>query len=413
MRVLAAPHGIALAHITRPLEVAKVLRARGHEVVFTCSAAYASLIEQAGFRNLPIVTEDPAKALARMREGKRYRDDAQMLDAYVRDELRIIEETRSDLVLGDMRPTLGISTEIARLPYVAILNACFTKYYAAHHEPPETWPMTRWLGRTLSRIVVPRIQMMGLKVMAAPFRKYRREHGLLPIETVLDVMESPFLNLIVELPQFAPLREDRPANVRYVGPILWQPDAPAPAWLTALPPERKLVYVTLGSTGERGGTLAKILEALQPLDVEVAFTGNAGQGGLPPNVHAMTLAPGLDLARRAAVVICHAGSGTIYQAFAGGAPVLCLPTFIEQEFHADRAVALGAGLKLAPRRVTAGAVREACRTILGAASFRVRARELAEEISKPEWDAPRKAADLIESFVSEHGGARSAAPGMP
>ncbi|RMF59679.1 MAG: hypothetical protein D6748_05885, partial [Calditrichaeota bacterium] len=46
---------------------------------------------------------------------------------------------------------------------------------------------------------------------------------------------------------------------------------------------------------------------------------------------------------RVDVVLTHGGNGSIYQALAGGVPVLCRPVIFEQEWNVRRVVELGVG----------------------------------------------------------------------
>lgn len=397
MHILAVPHGIALAHVTRPLEVAKALRDRGHRVTFACTSPYDRFIERAGFERRPIVTEPPEKALARVREGRRYEDDRQLLRDYVAAEKQVIRETGPDLVLGDFRPTLSISTELLGVPYVTITNACFTRYYAAAHPPPETLRLTRVLGSRIASVVLPVLQRVMLHVMAAPIRRYRREHGMTPVRNMLDVLESPLLNLIADIPEFGPT-SGLPPRFRYVGPLIWEAPLPVPECLENLPSDGEFVYLTMGSTGEGKKTLSTVGRGLSELDVDVLVTTGASGIGrqMPEQFHCVNYAPGHVAAARAGLVVCHGGNGTIYQSLAAGTPVLSIPTFFEQECHADRAAALGAGRKLTPHGLRPDAVRDACRQLLHEPRFTRCARRTADRIR--DYDSANAAAMLLESL---------------
>src|SRR5207248_194812 len=139
-----------------------------------------------------------------------------------------------------------------------------------------------------------------------------------------------------------------PANMRYVGPILWQPRMPAPCWLDQLHPEKPTVYFTAGSSGH-----AKIF------DFAVNAFGNTGYqvvmttGGQPfemtqrpKNIFIADFAPGLDLMQRSSVVVSHGGNGTVYQAIAAGCPLIGMPSHLDQDFNLQRVRDLGIGIRL-------------------------------------------------------------------
>ncbi len=398
MKILALPHGIALAHVTRPLEVGKALRTRGHEVVFACAPPYDHFITESGFECLPIVTEAPARALARVREGKRFPDDAEMLRRYVREERDLMRRLRPDVVLGDFRFTLSISTELEGVPYVTLLNACFTRYYSAQHDPPQTLKLTRLVGRRIASWLLPPLRRRALRTMAGPLNAFRRQIGLSPIRDLLDALESPTLNLITDLPAFAPT-SGLPDHFRYAGPIMWDPPVPVPEWLDELRP-REAIYVSLGSTGEANDAFRIVREALSGSEWAVMVTTGSARERTdwPANFYHVPYAPGLAMADRADLVVCHGGNGTIYQALAKATPVVCLPTFFEQELHSDRAVALGVGRKIPPHRLAPDVIRRACREMLEDGSATQRAREVAELMG--DHDGPERAADAMLELES-------------
>ncbi|MBK7082387.1 MAG: hypothetical protein IPH55_17230 [Betaproteobacteria bacterium] len=62
----------------------------------------------------------------------------------------------------------------------------------------------------------------------------------------------------------------------------------------------------------------------------------------------MSLARGSSLLRHSHVVVCHGGSGTIYQAIAAGVPVIGIATFHDQEINLERVEAMHWGVALDP-----------------------------------------------------------------
>ena len=55
-KILVMPDGNWLAHTSRPLEVAKLLRQLGHDVVFAGEGSYMELHRKNGFQTFPIIT---------------------------------------------------------------------------------------------------------------------------------------------------------------------------------------------------------------------------------------------------------------------------------------------------------------------------------------------------------------------
>ena len=132
---------------------------------------------------------------------------------------------------------------------------------------------------------------------------------------------------------------------RYVGPLLWESDEPAPDWLADLDRSRPIVYLTMGSTGPLD-RIQTILVRLAREGIQViCTTATRSVPDIPHGCHASPYAPGKLLCEVAALVVCHAGNGTIYQALSCGKPIVGVPEFHDQEFNMQRVEALGVGLR--------------------------------------------------------------------
>jgi UDP:flavonoid glycosyltransferase YjiC (YdhE family) len=99
---------------------------------------------------------------------------------------------------------------------------------------------------------------------------------------------------------------------------------------------------------------------------------------------------------RSAVVVCHAGHGTLVRALSCGCAVVACPAVGDMSENAARVDWAGAGVRLPRRFVSPRTVRLAVERALEEPSIRERARELAA------WndahDAGARAAGLVEKF---------------
>jgi len=391
------PDGNWLSHVSRPFEVAKVLRARGHDVVFASDGEYMRLPREAGFPVLGARTLAPDHVLRCSRRGRVDWWDLAEIERMVEDELRVFSEVRPDLVLGDFRLTLGSSCERFGVPYAAILNASWTNYFDAPLRAPEHLGVTRLLGRPLTTRLLPVVKAAILWLDARPFRRYRKRTGLAPRSNIWDVWRGD-LNLMVDTPDYAPTR-DLPPSFRYVGPIVWEPDLPPPEWLGALDPERPVLYFTMGSTGHaRFFELAVELFGGTESQVVMTTAGMVDLGEVPDNVFVAEYAPGSAIMEVADVVICQGGNGTIYQALAHGVPIVGIPTMHDQEFNLDRVEALEAGIQLSELRFRPEDLVAAVERLLGEARYREGARR--QQGVLEQYDGPSMAATAIEEFLA-------------
>ena len=119
----------------------------------------------------------------------------------------------------------------------------------------------------------------------------------------------------------------------------------------------ELVYATFGSgaAGHGYDPYRALLDAVAGLDVEVLLTTGAelDLGQVPANVRVERSVPQPEALARAALVVCHGGSGTVLGALAAALPLIVMPMFADQSPTPARSepgaarVAAPAGLRAA------------------------------------------------------------------
>jgi UDP:flavonoid glycosyltransferase YjiC (YdhE family) len=82
-----------------------------------------------------------------------------------------------------------------------------------------------------------------------------------------------------------------------------------------------------------------------------------------------------------AVVVTHAGLGTVMAALIHGVPLLCLPMGRDQGVNSERVVACGAGRTIS-RDATSEEIRSAISDVLDSPKYRQRARRMAGIIKR-------------------------------
>ena len=356
-RILFVAEAVTLAHVARPLALARMLDPKRYEVILACDSRYDSLLETSNYRRVPIhsiPSEAFLKALAR---GSPLYDMA-TLASYVEADLRVIEECQPDIVIGDFRLSLSISARLARKPYMTISNAYWSPYARPRFTVPEL-PMLRLTGVGLGQFLFDQVRPIAFRYHSVPLNRLRRRHGLPSLGLDLRrVYTDADYTLYADIPQLVPTY-GLPDTHRYVGPALWSPHGPLPDWWTKLPDDRPIVYVTLGSSGY-GDLLPVVLEALAtaPVTVVAASAGKGLPSKLPANAYVARYLPGEQAAQRAAVVISNGGSLTCYQALAHGKPVIGIPANLDQHLNIQYIEAAGAGEMIRAGSITRSANRQ-------------------------------------------------------
>jgi MGT family glycosyltransferase len=229
----------------------------------------------------------------------------------------------------------------------------------------------------------------------------RRSFGLPPAASPMALLE-PMRVVLVACPQaFDVAMPVLPQNVHYVGAMLDDPPTDPPASPWPLSDGRPQVLVALSTTFQhQEAVLRRIAAALALLPLEAIIT-------VGPAMDVDVIAPAQNvavvryLAHRAvlpdcALVITHAGLGTVMTALAHGVPLLCLPMGREQHDNAARVAACDAGLVLA-LEASVGEISQAIRTILVTPAYRTAARHMAATIALQ--DGREVAGDALESLL--------------
>lgn len=252
------------------------------------------------------------------------------------------------------------------------------------------------LGRRLWRGLDGPVEA-GLRRGRAELNETRGRLGL-PAVTRLHGGLSEQLCIVGTFPQLEYPRRWAP-HVHVVGPLMWEPPyhevEPPPggdplvliAPSTAQDPEHRLLRAAV--IGLRGEPV-RLLAAWNRKPLPVPVKAGANTRLVEWISYSQTMP-------RCALVICHAGHGTMVRALASGAPVLAVPHAGDMAENAARADWAGVGVRLPWRLLSPRTVRLAVRYALAQPRLAAKARGLAEWSSG--HDGAERAADLVEELA--------------
>jgi UDP:flavonoid glycosyltransferase YjiC (YdhE family) len=388
---------VTLAHAVRPAVIAGLLARAGHAVTLAWAPRHAGL-----FPDLPCPTEtitslSPGDFAAALAAGRPiYSTDR--LAAYVAEDTALIGRIAPKVVIGDFRLSLQVSARRARVPYLGIANAYWSPW-ARQRVPVPDIPPTRLLGARLMQPVFDLIRPFAFARHARPIERMRRAGGLpgLGGDLFAAYTEADQV-LYADIPGLVEL-VGAPASHRTVGPVLWSPEGALPAWWQALPGDRPVVYVTLGSSGDPR-TLPALLAELgrRPVSVLLATAGKPLPGPLPANVRAADYLPGLAASQRARLVICNGGAPTTQQALAAGRPVLGVCTNLDQQLNMLGIVRAGAGISLRASEASRARLDQALDALLAPGPHHAAAEALAMRAAQT--DLARAVGAAIEDALA-------------
>jgi MGT family glycosyltransferase len=304
---------------------------------------------------------------------------------YADDVHSAIAEARPDLIICSMFCLGGmVAAEAAGIPF----NVMFPNVYLlpAPGLPPfglGLQPARGIVGRLRDRVLNAFSQRLWDAKGLAGLNALRVAHRLAPLTHVFDQIRRARRHLVLTAREFDfPAR--LPANVRYVGPVLDDPHWAADSVWAAPAGDAPLVLVAMSTTfQDQIGCLQRVIDALGALPVRgLVTTGPAIDAttlAAKSNVAVVTSAPHRQVLQHAALVVTHAGHGTVMKALAAGVPLLMLPHGRDQDDTAARVTARRAGTVIT-RTATPDAIARAIRRVLQNDEYRKAARSLGNVI---------------------------------
>ncbi len=396
-RVLFFAEAVTLAHVARPITLARSLTSPSYEPIIACDARYQRFLEHEPVQSLPLRSIGSAQFLRALANGSPVYD-AQTLREYVRDDLELIRRVQPDLIVGDFRLSLSVSARLAGIPYAAISNAYWSPHYARKGYPLPVLPISRLLPLPVANALFQAARPLAFAMHCRPLNRVRREYGLASLGSELRRAYTDADHVLyADSPRMFPT-EDLPSHHRYLGPIIWSPPVAVPHWWDHLPADRPIIYLTLGSSGQ-ASLVQRVLEGLADLPVSViASMAGAAPPTSPANVYLADYLPGTAAAARAKLVICNGGSPTSHQALAAGVPVLGIASNMDQFLNMRAIVEAGAGHTIRADRLRSAEVRERVVQLLSPPECTAAAAGLAE-LHDPAI-APLRFAAFVEATLS-------------
>jgi zeaxanthin glucosyltransferase len=401
-------------HINPMTALARRLRDRGHEVVIFGIADTEARIRATGTEFCLIGEKDyppgtlqkldqrlgELKGLATFRfTVERVKNTARMV---LRDGPDAVRRAKVEALLVDEADMGGNVAEYLGLPFVSI--AFFPPLVQDSRIPPFCFGWgagLNWWGRLRNRL-----GMQLLSRVAAPIfelvNRQRKAWGLKRLKRSTDAL-SP-LAQIAQLPAVLEFEiGERPPLVHYTGPFVDAQLRPAIDFPWDRLDGRPLVYASLGTLQNGAEDIFRtIAAACAGLEAQLVISLGGGLeperlGVLPGDPLVVRYAPQLEIVKRAAVVITHAGLNTVLEALAEGVPLVCLPLGNDQPGVAARVAARGAGVVVSRTRLTAERLGTAVRSVLEDEKYRRAAREV--QAAMRQVDGLERAADVVEEAL--------------
>jgi UDP:flavonoid glycosyltransferase YjiC (YdhE family) len=386
-------------HAFPMIALGRALAARGHEVTLQTWKRWREHVEAEGL------------AFAPAPEYEVFPSGPEPLDFYEAvvhastDTVPLVRELRPHVVVADILTLApALAAELEGVPWATLVPHVYP-----HGEPDfpiyslgARLPRTE-AGRRIWRLA-QRPVLRGLERGRRELNDTRMRLGLPALEHVHGGISSQ-LALVATFPQLEYPRA-WPAHAHVIGPLMWEPparDVELPSRSAGGRDELPLVLIAPSTAQDaEHRLLTAALRGLADAPVRVLATWNRRVPPRPlPAPANARLVEWVSYSRtmpHCAVVVCHAGHGTLVRALASGCAVVACPAIGDMNENAARLDWAGAGVRLPRRFVSPRRVRLAVELALGDPAIRARARSMAD------WavahDAGDAAAQLVERLAA-------------
>ena len=308
---------------------------------------------------------------------------------------------RVDAVLADGLPGLLIGAQATGLPTAVLMANIYLRPTPGLPVMLSGWTPGRGpAGRTRDALARGALRLMFARVVPG-LNAVLAAQELAPVRDMFELFDRCRSVLVMTSPSFDFQSPHIPANVHFVGPQLddpdwaanddWRPDGGDPLVLVA----------TSSVFQDQVGLLRRVADALGRLPVRgLVTTGRAVDPvdvPAPGNVRVVRAAPHRAVLAEAAVVVTHAGHGSVLKALAAGVPLVCMPMGRDQKDNSVRVLRVGAGVRVA-KDAPVDRVAAAVRQVLDDPAYGAAARRFADTLAEEARTRP-SAADRGEALL--------------
>jgi UDP:flavonoid glycosyltransferase YjiC (YdhE family) len=398
-RVLFMAEAAAISHVARPFLLARHLNQAGYEVCLARDPRYSKLFLETAFNVVDLESLPGAVVMKRLANQEPIYDFA-TIDRYVQADLEVLRKFKPDIVVGDQRHSLAISSRLTHTRYINIADGQWSPSAEAEYTLTDS-PISERLGMPLANLIFQFIHPVAFAFQTLPLNLVRLKYGLPGIgPDIQSCFTYGDHTVYANDPGLFRLKKPLPPGHMFIGPLLWSPAVEKPEWWDKLPEDGSLVYVSLGSTGQPGllksifGVLGKL-----PITVLAATAARGETEAIPSNVYIADFLPGTEAAQRSRLVICNGGTMSGQQALSAGTPFLGLVSNMDQMLYSQAVRQTGACELMRESEVNESALRPVISGMLGQERYRTSAKMLAERTAK--LDACREFEELVNSILKK------------
>ncbi|MGL4874978.1 MAG: glycosyltransferase [Clostridium sp.] len=337
--------GSHLGHIARCINIAVELKEKGYDILFGCSEEYLYMPKSKGLKTTIINELSPMQAWNNIKTkddliklAKERMANPEFLKKSIELEKKLIENFRPDLIISDLRNTIGVTSSYYKIPCLSIFNLTVLKS-----------PLN-----TILPIVIESLINIGVDSYNA--NKIFGDVIIVPdiaIYEPIKIIDKKILSIISE----------NVSEIYFAGPLVstkvFESEKNSKA--------KEILDIVISFGGSKSGehNLRKVLENISKLKYKinlVIITGpnikeNNIKGYIDKSIEINRLEvieytdELIEYMKSSDIAIIHGGHGTINEVICCGVPSIIIPQTKEQSENAKRCLELKVGVEVEPDNI--------------------------------------------------------------
>jgi len=407
MKILVMIEAVTTAHTTRSLMIAKSLLSMGHEVIIA-STKMDNVLKNETPNEIKCVEISGGLSAQefglKLYQGK-FPYSVQLLKNYVETDYELLSKYQPDIVFGDFRLSLQISSKLANVTYVNLSNIIWSPYANKSQVVPEA-PATRLLkslGLTIGKKILPMIMKQILKTV----NQFRESYGFESLTSLEQFYSQGDYVAYLDSNKLLSTQV-LPNNHLFLTPVIFE-SKQSSAFQIKNNSKRK-IFITPGSSGNNS-VFKKIIKYLSQSNFEIYVAGvskesaeinNKKSGSnwpLSNNIHYLgfvnlnSVLPLMDL------VIANGGSPMSYLSIKNKKPFLNIPSNMDQHLNSQAFDQINVSRTIRSELINKSYVLNACDDLLNNNEIKNRVFELS--FSLEQSDLKISLAGLIQKINSD------------
>ncbi|MGI8419481.1 MAG: macrolide family glycosyltransferase [Candidatus Levyibacteriota bacterium] len=384
----------AQGHTNPTLGVAKELIDRGHTVIYYSRDEFRTQIESAGviYRKYPTAIESDRRISKNPALfGKLIMD---LTDDLTPPLLSELEKEKVDCIAYDTVALWGKTvSNTLHIPAVSFFTtlAFNNKIFQKN--------LSFYLASLTKALSTRHIFLQALY----KYHKLGKRYGFKTNTINEFLLSKEKLNIVFTSSYFQPVSESFDKSFTFVGPSI-NARSENVDFVKILNTNKKIIYISTGTIFNDNLAFYRLcIETFKntPYQVVMSLGHRFSLNDLPTipdNMIIKNHIPQIDVLKRAAVFVTHAGMNSVNESMYFGVPMILIPQMYEQAFNAQRIQELGAGIYLKQEKVTKRILLDAIEKVLTDNTYHTSVKKIQNTLQ--ETGGAKQAANAIEAYLS-------------